>query len=228
MKNFKTKFFSILGASLLTAGLYSCSNDEMNNLHQEDVKTENSVVVSKPLPPVENEIDEMFYEYVTSYIFIEVRTLLTDFNEDLNFEGFSDEINTSEKLFIWINNNLSTTNFSSVAEAESRWNYLAVRRGVEMSLFPQIYEFYVSASVEDFVGAVSKWFPNQNITTGNSDCEKDLKACNDKASKDYRAYMSWALEHEGAEKEKEVNCADQQHIEDTKVCKKAFDICMEG
>lgn len=126
MRNFKTKFFSILGASLLTVGLYSCNDEETNHLQQEDVKTENSAVVSRPLPPIENAIDTMFYEYVTSPIFIEVRTLLTEFNEDLNYNGHPDDIDTDDELFSWISENLSITGFSSVPEAQARWNHIGV------------------------------------------------------------------------------------------------------
>jgi|SRR5690554_127908 len=227
MNKFKVVVFGVLGAAILTMGLFSCSDEEMINSHQEELITVNLKADSSPLPPVETEVDSMFYEYVTSDIFIEIKGLISGFNEDLNFDDTPDEIDTSEKLFVWISNNIDKTNFVSVDEAEIRWNNLAVLREYEINLFPNIYIFFENASEEEFVEAIGKWFPNQNITTSNN-CEQELKSCNDKANKDYKEYMDWALSHEGFERQKEINCADNQHIEDTKVCKQAFDICMGG
>ncbi len=202
---------------------FACSN-ENETLRNGNSVIENSTFTERPLPPIENEIDEMFYQYVTSDIFLEVQELMTAFNNDLNFEGSTDQIDTSAKLFLWITNNLERTNFSSIEDAENRWDHLAVRRGIEMELFPEVYQFFIDSSTEEFTEVISKWLPNQTIPTG-SGCEDNFKSCNDKASADYKANMEWALTNEGSEKQKEINCADDKHTEDTKACKRAFDAC---
>ena len=47
MKKIKHLALGLLGAALLTTGLYSCSDEEANHLQQEDVKTENADLKSK-------------------------------------------------------------------------------------------------------------------------------------------------------------------------------------
>src|SRR5690554_4328098 len=185
MKNFKTKFFSILGASLLTAGLYSCSDEEANHLHQEDVKTENSVVVSKPLPPIENEIDEMFYGYVTSPIFIELRGMIIGFNEDLNYNGHLEDIDTDDELFSWISENLSITGFSSVSEAQARWNHIGVLVDVEYASFPSVYEYYRVTPVSEVSITIDKWFPIDNSISLTATCYDVYKGCRKEASDNF-------------------------------------------
>jgi len=182
MRNFKTKFFSILGASLLTVGLYSCNDEETNHLQQEDVKTENSAVVSKPLPPIKNEIDEMFYEYVTSDIYILSKNLTSDFIIDLNL---TEEIffQNSPQLFLWIETNLDSTMFVSLEEATNKWNVIVNVNTDLSNQFPEVYEYIANTTIGEVTFYVNKWI--SNTETSAAPCQVKYKQCTAKADDNF-------------------------------------------
>lgn len=204
----------------------SCQQEESNEIIAPAISSHS--ISSFSLPEIEDEIDLMLYHYVTSTIYLERESLSKQFHNDLNFDGTLDEINTSEKLLDWIGQNIHKTNFFDIVDANSRWDNLAVQRGIEMEQFPEIFEFFSNSSEIEFSEYFNKWFPHQYSSSGSTDCEKNLKSCNDKATKTYKANVEWALSHEGSDRQKEMNCADEQHLNDTNGCKNAFDICMNG
>lgn len=110
------------------AFMVSCSNDSetTNTTENQNVTT----MASRPLPTVENATDEMFRQYVTSDIFIEVHNLTREFVEDMNYQGSVDDVRGTDQMLSWIAANLSTTNFSSVSEAQSRYNHILARKRV--------------------------------------------------------------------------------------------------
>lgn len=67
----------MLGAALLTTGLYSCSDEEANHLHQEDVKAENADLKGRPATPS----DEGYF-YALSF-----------YDTDISLGNFIDLIN---------------------------------------------------------------------------------------------------------------------------------------
>ncbi|WCM42923.1 hypothetical protein MG290_04360 [Flavobacterium sp. CBA20B-1] len=127
--------------------MVSCSNDAetTNTPENQNVTT----TASRPLPPVENATDEMFRDYVTSDIFIEVHDLTREFVDDMNYEGSVDDIRGTDQMLSWIAANLSTTNFSSVEEAETRYNHILARKRVEISSFAPVYEFIKTAPLAE-------------------------------------------------------------------------------
>lgn len=207
--------------------LFACS-DENNLQTEKNNNVESSgVLSSRPLPPVETSIDSMFYEYVTSSIFIEVEGLLKDFNQDLNYDEESDESigETEAELFNWIATNLSQTNFSSVAEAESRWNHIKNRNFGKRTEFAPVFEFIANAPLEEVTLVLHKWLI-EPVTNGDGGdyCDEKFDYCTSKAAADY-ALRSRSMEEFGVTVEKQA-MSDNRLERDTEKCRDTYKKCI--
>ena len=169
--------------------LLSACSDENNTETEINNNVESiGTIASKPLPPVETEVDSMFYNYVTSDIFLEVKGLISDFNEDLNYDGEDEEwLWSDEDMFDWITVNLSQTNFADVNEAQVRWSQIKNRVSLKADLFSNIYEFIGNEPEEVSVPVIKKWLV-EPITTADDDgknCANDFDYCTNRVAEQY-------------------------------------------
>ena len=84
MKNFKKITLGLLGTAILSLGLYACSDEEINNLQQEDVKTAFPVVKNN------SELEEDYELILQSSEFSEIMMLLKSFDSKINILEFDD------------------------------------------------------------------------------------------------------------------------------------------
>ncbi len=211
----------IILLSIITL-MYSCS-DENNNVSIENQKLEN--VATRPLPPIETETDAMFYSYVTSDIYIEVKQLMMDFNEALNFDGFDEEIDTDEELFDWINNNIDQTNFTSISEAHNRWELIKNRNAEKVSQFNDIYDFILDAPFDEATLMIHKWLV-EPVTSGSGgdNCDGKFDNCTRRATEGY-ILRSHSMEEYGSTEEKQRH-SDIMFERDNEKCRNEYKKCL--
>ncbi|WP_277632444.1 hypothetical protein [Avrilella dinanensis] len=185
MQKIKKFGLGIFLVSALSFTLWSCSSDENIKASENTEETNQnimSVTSNSNNPSIENEIDQMFYEYVNSDIYIEVRGLLYDFNDDLNYDGNIEDINTESKLFDWIENNIRTTKFESVSDAQNKWEHLGQKLKVEISTFNLIYQYIVSTPISEVEVVIHKWLIPNSTFSDRDICRERFKACNMEAA----------------------------------------------
>lgn len=203
----------------------ACSPERDSNRYDHVITADTPAKASRELPPIENPTDEMFHVYVTSPIFLEVKQLITDFNEDLRFEGSLDEIRTPDQMFAWINGHLSQTGFSSPAEAQSRWNHIKNRKAMEISSFPHIYDYIASAPQDEVRYTLHKWLIEIK-SNEKPNCQANYMTCTKNATNDYAATVKMIKEDGGNNVDGNIANADRCHEEAVKVCDNLLKQCL--
>lgn len=203
------------------AFMFACSNENgattQKNLTLENVST----TASRPLPPIEDEIDEMFYNYVTSSIYLEIKELLSNFRLDLVTDL---EFETPEDMIEWITNNIESTNFSNIEEAQYRWNHLADLAHIEKENFPSIYSYIAEDPEEQVIHKIGIWLGGAVPYAAPKTCEDKLNACTAKAASDYYHVAKYAvISDEGGMAH---NNAKSKHEEAAKKCSNDYIKCI--
>lgn len=207
------------------AFIFACSNENEATTTQENSTIENTTTSSKSKILIENETDEMFYQYVNSDIYIEISQLKSKFYNDLNLDESMTTF-TPNEMFSWINTNLSRTNFKSVEQARNQWNHILSRKSVEIQQFKNIYEFITTSSVGEVVYYLDKWLPIGGNIIINSDCKKNYDACRNNANADYKQNLADAQNDQSSSTKTELySCADLQHEKDIAACTRAYNAC---
>jgi|SRR5690606_29586181 len=175
------------------AFMFACSNETETNSTQENVNVENpTTTAAKPLPVIENATDQMFYDYVTSDIYLEIVNSLKEFQSLGNLPNNID-FETSTQILTWIESHLDLTDFQSIEDARTRWQQIVELQQTERSQFSNIYEFIVSEDEAVVVGALDKWV-TQTLTdppkvVPSTNCDKNFDNCTNSANIAYY-YMS--------------------------------------
>lgn len=209
-----------------TVLLFACSNEnEENNL--ENVETENaSNLASRPLPPIEDEIDEIFYLHVTSEIFNEVRNLILEFKNDLNYYEDYNDIRNPISLMVWIENNIENTNFLNLEEAQYRWNHISHLKQIEIENFSTVYSYIAEAPIKEVAIRIWKWH-TPIITTTNNKCQNNYNDCT-KAAAETLAYFSRNILASGVEDAGSYLASEQDCYEETmSQCQRSLDACLK-
>src|SRR5690606_9271809 len=115
------------------AFMFACSNETETNSTQENVNVENpTTTAAKPLPVIENATDQMFYDYVTSDIYLEIVNSLKEFQSLGNLPNNID-FETSTQILTWIESHLDLTDFQSIEDARTRWQQIVELQQTERS-----------------------------------------------------------------------------------------------
>ena len=154
---------------------FSCTNDnEIKTSETSDVIT--SATAARPLPPISNATDQMFYDYVTSDIYTEVRQLISFFNENLYVNDSFEDFETEDEMFSWISGNIELTNFQSVSEAKSRWTNIKEKLDIEVNTFLLVYEFIRTSPRDTVLTYINKW-ETPMVSLGNNYCQDAFRVC---------------------------------------------------
>src|SRR5690554_1574760 len=96
--------------------VFSCSNDhEINFKEQEAIG--NSTTAARQMSVIENEIDEVFYEYFNSQEYLNAHEAIVLFNSKVNNSYAIKNSKNKFELFNWINNIL-IIRFSSYSSCD--------------------------------------------------------------------------------------------------------------
>jgi len=156
------------------AFLISCNNDDFSKSGENQDLNHNAAKNSQ------SEIDILFREYYSSTEYSNYYNSAASFysklgNNDLLKAGVNEEI-----IFKYIKENLNSTSFSSITEAESIWKN-KVNFQIELKKrFPSYAEIIRNYEPSDIVIAIDR-FDSNFQSLGNTQCDKDLKACRDTA-----------------------------------------------
>lgn len=105
----------ILSLSILVLTLVSCSNEE-TQLTESNISTNSFNLKSSS---GNAKIDALYDQMINSPEYLAEKTARESFYKKINFTGTVDDARSDEKLLNWIGNNLSSTGFSSLTEAEN-------------------------------------------------------------------------------------------------------------
>lgn len=182
----------------------SCSNENDTN-QIENVQTENMVVTdSKPLPPIEDAIDEMFYEYVTSIEHIAFESAMQEFHSKLNLTPDAPVLDSQGEIITWITTNLEITDFVSVGQAVAEWDNLVELKHSELNRFTNITDFIVSNELAIVKHYFQKWVLPERTTSNDDDCQEDFDDCNNVADDMYFASLDYYLNNTAGKDRSEI------------------------
>ncbi|WCM40878.1 hypothetical protein MG290_07790 [Flavobacterium sp. CBA20B-1] len=170
----------------------ACSSDSaesVNELTQTNEVTTNQTmsVTSEDEPTIDDDIDQMFYDYVNSQEFFNAENAHISFFSKLNYTGNYNNIKKVSTLILWVENNLATTNFVTVSEAEAELTSLISLEKIKEDKFSALFNFIKTAPLKDVIFRFNKWiYPNNLVTTNNQKCHDILKNCMDSVSAQYQ------------------------------------------
>lgn len=211
------------------AFILSCSND--SDVKNESLNTNESLNFqskssnSVETPQVEDDIDQLFYDYVSSEEVINTNILQNEFNEKLNFKGDYDQINTHEKLSNWVRINIHLTEFSDVENAIFEINYVTNLVKTEYTKFTDLFHYIESAPISDVVGRMDKWFSSDVIIGTNSKCDTAFKNCTDGVSDTYIKTLKILKDDNSSDKYVAANNAESKYNADMKGCRDNYKNC---
>ncbi len=129
----------ILLLCILSLGL-SCSNaDSDTQINEKNSSTTNNQ--AKGAPSIEDDIDQLFYNFVNSYEYLESKKLVLNFNNKFNVSISESDFTNAEEMISWIENNIDKTSFSSLNEAKLEWNSIVSLTEQKIVNHPQLFEF---------------------------------------------------------------------------------------
>lgn len=175
----------------LIAITFSCNNATTEFEDHQNVGgvnyTEQTTTTNETVSPsIDDDIDEMFSDYISSQEYIEVNVAVSEFNTGLNNSSVMSTFANEESMFNWIGTNLSITNFNNLAEAQTSWNNVKMSTTSLNNSFPEMWDYISSAQLLDVEYRFDKWFGYTNGTNDASAyCQNQLKACRKNASDAY-------------------------------------------
>src|SRR5690554_969464 len=173
----------------------SCSNESElnNNTYRKENNLENfNNITSSSLPPIENEIDQMFYEYVTSIQYVNFQNALQNFYSKTNGTKSHIEFTTPENIFLWITTNLEKTDFVSVGQAVVEWDNLVELKHIELLEFADISQFIIENDLSVVEHYFTKWVLPVRATI-EDECQENFDDCNNLADQSFLYDMGYYL-----------------------------------
>lgn len=211
--------------SLSVLLIFACNNE--SDLNTPLNQTENNKDLKSRSYPIENEIDQMFYDYVNSSQFI---------NYDLASKAFFNKLNinnsnrasfiSSENIIDWISLNLSSTNFSSISSAQSEWDNIVNLKFEELQQFINITEFVISSPNSLSLTYYKKWVFGPYNTT-NSPCQEEYNQCNNDADMHHMMNISYYMNSTTGKDTAEILTAvNKRYMADLHYCNHRLDQCL--
>jgi len=174
------------------AFVVACSSDlseSVNESTQTNEASTNQVmsVTSEDQPTIDDNIDQLFYDYVNSQEFFNAENAHNAFFSKLNYSGDYEEIRKPGKLLLWLENNITITDFANISEATGELNNLINLETIKEDTFSTLFTFIKTAPIDQVVSRFSKWIYNNNlVTTNNKKCNDTFKNCMDGVSTQYQ------------------------------------------
>lgn len=201
MKNFKKITLGLLGTAILSLGLYACSDEEINNLQQEDVKTAFPVVKNN------SELEEDYELILQSSEFSEIMMLLKSFDSKINILEF-DDFDNKEGFLETISNNIEQTDFVDFAEAIEHYDLIENKYTI---FFAENIDFYINVSnlelqdirkfvnidrhydYPEFIDINDPDIPGGGINNCEGDCIVEMWQCHLDAQQVYEEKIAGAI-----------------------------------
>lgn len=222
MKRIKNFTLGILGATILSLGLYACSNDNETNTTESSNVENTTTTASRPLPPVEDATDQMFYDYITSDLYILKQEKISAFNIRLG-SGTDLFFPTRESLLSWIGSHIDLTDFQSVEDAETSWIEVEDLVAQERIEYAEVYGFIENSSIESVVHYLGKWIGG-NYTTYAS-CYEQYRNCTNAAGSAFKETANDIKNSANSDKNNHYACAQRELKIATDACNAALDKC---
>jgi len=191
MKNIKLSVLALFGATILSAGLFSCSNDNETNEPENSTVENTTTTASRPI--ISDELDVFYYNYYNSDEYNVYSSSVNLFYSKLKtFKPFNNE----NELLDWVSLNLDSTDFTSLQEVENSLNLMDTNYFKLHTKFPEFESNFINLKIEVISDKIDKWFPGQSYVQTTGSCYSDLKDCRKQASDTY-AEKALALVKEG-------------------------------
>ena len=177
MKKLKFITFGILLVLFGTTFFWACS---------EETTYENQLQTSSHRVGITlEELEELYLEMINSENFIIADEKFYNFIQKMNFDGDISEVNTKEGLFSWIDTNLSTTDFSSLAEAEAEWEEASSYRRASIQQHISFFDaLYDEETLKDLTIRFDPIF-DDIVVVANGECEEIFNGCMDGINNSY-------------------------------------------
>lgn len=203
----------------------SCSNDNEIKTSESPVAIK-SLKTSTSLPEILNATNQMFYEYVTSDIYIEVRQLVTVFNKNLYKDDNFKEFNNEAEIFSWIDGNIRFTNFKSTKEARSNWLNIKEKLHIEINTFPSIYAFIKTAPRQTVLEYIHKWEISITLFDNNY-CQDAFNICSAGAAGKFAGDSAMAVDPKtGMADLSKQAAAVQKFVKNATICMNDYKKCL--
>lgn len=204
--------------------LISCSSND------DDVISANGESDINLVAKNTDNFDKLFYSYVTSNTFNELHSKSNEFSKLLNFNGNLNLINTENKLFNWIESNISETGFQDFDDAVRRWKEIELLN-IEINEKNKVFVSKIKANKFRFVDL---WvdFNIGSVIAKNKACKDELIGCNNDAASQYADGMAgaWDALIEGAidgnTANKLMNQSRAIYSVNLVLCQESFEACL--
>ncbi|SEH99211.1 hypothetical protein SAMN02927937_02589 [Paenimyroides aquimaris] len=207
------------------AFLAACTNEPSEGVgvfnNSNEVSTNQLKSVNSDYQPtIDDSIDQLFYDYVNSNLFINTTIAQNELNAKLRFNGDYDDIDTYYKLTTWVASNLDSTEFSDYDEAILEINTVLNLVGQKYEEFPEVFSYIEDAPISQVKVRVEKWLFPENTTTTTGPCEYTFGTCKDGVSDKYVTTLKELKDSEdGIEKYNGANNAENEYNKGMNKCK---------
>ncbi|WLD23155.1 membrane lipoprotein lipid attachment site-containing protein [Flavobacterium dauae] len=219
---------------IITLGLIltlsSCNQD--NNLNEvygdsQQIENENLKTVSK-VNSIDNEIDQMFYEYINSREYINYENAIVTFYKKLNINYLNDSNFSNTEIITWISQNISTTSFTNLNSAKLEFNNLVNLKNIELSKFENVEKFFKYSDYQTVKFYYDKWLHFENTTSNDNPCVTDFEDCNDRADSRYLqdSFDAFRAGADTSTKNTTLAQARLQYRYNLGYCQSVFDDCI--
>jgi len=213
----------ILLLCILSLGL-SCSNaDSDTQINEKNSSTTNNQ--AKGAHSIEDDIDQLFYNFVNSYEYLESKKLVLNFNNKFNVSISESDFTNAEEMISWIENNIDKTSFSSLNEAKLEWNSIVSLTEQKIVNHPQLFEFIKITDAKITKKYFEKWIVISPITF-NDDCDRERKDCEGRVLSNYLTDCLQAGFYTGSARAMVMAYADLSFDRGMAACGSSYRSCM--
>lgn len=166
--------FALVGLSLA-----SCSN-ENDVIMSEESESFNAQFKTDG---VTGSLQDLYDDMILSATYISADSAKVDFIGKMNFD-YSISISTEDDMLLWINSNISKTDFVDYEDAVNKWNIVKNKFTESFEANYNTFDALSKASVKDILELTIP-LPQPPTTTDDEECEEQFDGCVDVAKGNY-------------------------------------------
>jgi hypothetical protein len=206
--------------------MFSCSNEHEGYV-MENVTTESvlGTTTARPTQVIENEIDEVFYEYFNSQEYADAYDVIDLFNNKVNNSYIIKNSKTKTELFNWIGSNLELTNFFNIEEANTLWNHKTNLQNLKFNKYPQFLDIIKRSDSELILLSYEKWEPIYYTESSNKPCWQQTDDCRAEARARFIQCVKEVKDGDGGIDA--VLFEEDAYVDAQNACKDAYNACIK-
>ncbi|AXG74013.1 hypothetical protein DVK85_07050 [Flavobacterium arcticum] len=208
--------------------LASCSNDteESVTFNEASVEANSSMMLkSASADPV---LKQLYIDRVNSQSYIDFDNAIVAFNDKLGTTIPDSEMDSSNKMLGWVQNNITQTGFLNYQEAEDKWDNVETLSAIELNANYNFHDYLAGTTPGTLLIVIEEVRP---VISSCKECYAQFLVCSKAVNDNYTGLIELAVGlHKGgyiSNKSYSVICAeaDLQRIKGDRKCHETMDDC---